>query len=192
VRLSLLVVLSILACGAAFPQTRPFTTGTPEELERAGSLGLAHLTAWARQRAITDELRVTRVNVDAVSMAHVRVQQFHRNIPVLGGEAIAHLKATGEPFGQTDDLLPNVKVDTAPRLTADAAVGRARAEVGCRDCSLRSADLWIVRTEGTDHLAYRVELRESAAGPPLSIPIVFVDAHSGNLILRYDNLQTGK
>ena len=44
-------------------------------------------------------------------MAHVRVQQFHHNIPVLGGEAIAHLTATGEPSGQTDDLLPNITVD---------------------------------------------------------------------------------
>ena len=123
-------------------------------------------------------------------MAHVRVQQFHHNIPVLGGEAIAHLTATGEPAGQTDDLLSNITVDTTPRLTADAAAARARSDAGCADCDQHSTGLWIARKDGIDHLAYRIDLRKN--GVPLSLPVVFVDAHTGNVILRYDNLQTAK
>ena len=182
------VVLSLLACGGARSQTRVFTTGTPDELARASAIGLAHLTAWATQRGITDELKVTRANVDATKMAHVRVQQFHRGVRVFGGEAIAHLSATGEPVGRTDNLVPKIAVDTMPRLTADAAAASAIAASGCADCARQSTDLWIVRTDGVDHLAFRVQLRQTRGVP--SLPVIFVDAHDGRVLLRYDNLQT--
>jgi thermolysin len=186
---SLLVVLSLVTLGVR-AQTRVFTTGTPEELARASSLGLAHLTAWAARRGITDELKVTRANVDNAKMAHVRVQQFHRGIPVFGGEAIAHLSATGEAVGQTDNLVPTISVDPKARLTADAAAAQAIAASSCPDCARQSADLWIIRTDGKDHLAFRVELRHSRAGALPSLPVMFIDAHNGSVLLRYDNLQT--
>lgn len=184
------VVLSLVPFVGARSQTRVFTTGTSEELARASSTGLAHLTAWAAQRGITDELKVTRVNVDAAKMAHVRVQQFHRGFPVFGGEAIAHLSATGQPVGQTDNLLARIAVDPKPRLTAEAATARASAASGCSDCARESVDLWIIRTDGVDHLAFRVQLRQARAGVAPSLPVVFLDAQDGSVLLRYDNLQT--
>jgi Zn-dependent metalloprotease len=187
---SLVVDSSLVTLGGVRAQTPVFTTGTPEELGRASSIGLAHLTAWAKQRGITDELTVTRANVDTAKMAHVRVQQVHRGIPVFGGEAIAHLSAAGDPVGQTDNLVPRVTVDPKPRLNADAAVARAGAASGCPDCARQSADLWIVRTDGKDHLAFRVELRQPRAGASPSMPVIFIDAHDGSVLLRYDNLQT--
>lgn len=187
----LVVVLSLVTLAAARGgQTRAFTTGTPEELARASSIGVAHLTAWANERGINDELKVTRVNVDAAKMAHVRVQQFHRGVPVFGGEAIAHLSTTGEPVGQTDNLVPEIAVDPMPRLTVDAAAARAIAASGCPDCARQAADLWIIRTDGVDHLAFRVQLRRTRAGVAPSFPVIFVDAHTGSVLLRYDNLQT--
>lgn len=186
----LAVVLSLVIFGAAQAQTRAFTTGTPEEFARASAIGLAYLTSWATQRGITDELKVTRVNVDATKMAHVRVQQFHRGVPVFGGEAIAHLSAGGEPVGQTDNLVPKIAVDLMPRLTADAATARAIAASRCPECVRQSADLWIIRTDGVDHLAFRVQLRQTRAGVPPSLPVIFLDAHNGSVLLRYDDLQT--
>jgi Zn-dependent metalloprotease len=185
----LVVVFSLATIGGGRAQTPVFTTAPPDELARASSIGLTHLTAWARLRGITDELKVTRVNVDATKMAHVRVQQFHRGVPVFGGEAIAHLSTTGVPVGQTDNLLTGIAVDPKPRLTADAATARASAS-GCPDCARQSADLWIMRTDGKDHLAFRVQLRQTRAGSPPSLPVIFVDAHDGSVLLRYDNLQT--
>jgi Zn-dependent metalloprotease len=184
----LLVVLSLVTVDAR-AQTSVFTTGTPEELARATSIGIAHLTGWAKQRGISDELKVTRVHVDATKMAHVRVQQFHRGVPVFGGEAIAHLSPTGEPAGQTDNLVPKIVVNPMPRLTADAAAADAIA-ASCPDCTRQSADLWIVRTDGVDHLAFRVQLRQARAGAGPSLPVIFLDAHDGSVLMRYDNLQT--
>jgi Zn-dependent metalloprotease len=130
------------------------------------------------------------VNVDAAKMAHVRVQQFHRGVPVFGGEAIAHLSSTGEPVGQTDNLVPKIAVDPKPRLTSDAAAARAISASGCADCVRQSAELWIIRTDGVDHLAFQVQLRQTRAGVPPSLPVIFLDAHNGSVLLRYDNLQT--
>ena len=185
-------LLSGLVGGIGTPaQTRLFTTGTPVELAQAGSIGLAHLNARARQRGISDELKITRVTVDGMSMAHVRVQQFHRGIPVFGGEAIAHLKPTGEPSGETDDLVPDVNVDTTPRLTPMAASANARADSNCGACTEPSAaELWVIRQTGVDHLAYRVQLRRTDVSGAPFLPIVFIDAHSGDVVFRYDNLHT--
>jgi Zn-dependent metalloprotease len=187
---SLVVLLHLIPAVAMDAQTRLFTTGTPSEIQQATSIGLTHLAAWARQRGIADELRVTRVTVDSVSMAHVHVQQFHRGIPVFGGEAIAHLTPQGEPLNETDALIRDISADTSPRLTATEAVAVAAKAVDCADCpTLAMPTLWLVREGSSDYLTYRVSLRRS--GPDgIGLPVVFVDAHRGDVVLRYDNVQT--
>lgn len=186
-----LVSLQLIACVALGAQTRMFTTGTPSEIQQATSIGLAHLSGWARQRGISDELRVTRVTVDSLSMAHVHVQQFHRGIPVFGGEAIAHLTSQGEPLNETDAIVRDITVDTTPRLTTMDAVATALNAVGCADCLTLSAPaLWVVRQKDSDHLTYRVPLRRPAGPGGNGLPVIFVDAHRGDVVIRYDNLQT--
>ena len=186
-----LVVIHLIAGVAVGAQARLFTTGTPSEIQHATSIGLTHLSAWARQRGVSDELRVTRVTVDGLSMAHVHVQQFHRGIPVFGGEAIAHLTPQGEPLTTTDALLRDITVDTSPRLTAAEAVASAASAVDCADClPLSTPTLWVVRHDKSDYLTYRVPLRPRAGPQGSGLPVVFVDAHRGDVVLRYDNLQT--
>ena len=185
------IVLQLIASVALGAQTRLFTTGTPSELQQAASIGLIHLSAWAQTRGVADELRVTRVTVDSLSMAHVHVQQFHRGIPVFGGEAIAHLTSSGEPLNETDALIRNVTVDTTPRVTAMDAVATALKAAGCADClTLSAAALWVVRQKDSDQLTYRVPLRRPAGPGGNGLPVIFVDAHRGDVVFRYDNLQT--
>ena len=124
-------------------------------------------------------------------MIHVRIRQSLRGIPVFGGEAILHYRASGERFGETIDLVPNVNVDTRPRITAADAIARAVENQRCTDCGTGKpgADLWVIRHEGKDHLAYRVRLPRQN-GPKTTMPVVFVDAHDGEVVWSYDNLQT--
>src|SRR5262245_3702941 len=150
----LLFVTTVLAAAhLAFPraqgQSGMFTRGTPAEVALARSMGLERLRASALQRGIADELAVSSVTVDPISMAHTRVQQRHRGIPVFGGEAIAHSRPNGELFAETDDLVPNVLVDTAPALTTAAAIRIATNEYGCTDCLTAAplADLWVLRSD---------------------------------------------
>jgi len=191
-----------LALAAAALYFRPlsaqrpvFTTGTAAELAQARSIGLDHLRAIASQKGIddADDLVVSNAQVDRLSMAHVRVQQRYNRIPVLGGEAIAHLNADGSQFADTDNLVAAINVSTTPTLTPDAAINVAVADYGCRGCLTRAptADLWIVRDNaGVDHLTYRVQLARLDGTNQTALPVRFVDAHGGYVVLAYDNLQT--
>ena len=142
---------------------RIFTTGTAAELAQATTLGLQRLRARALEKGIdgAQDLVVSNAHVDRLSMAHTRVQQRFRGIPVLGGEAIAHFNADGSDFAETDNLLAGINVSTTPLLTATAAIDAAVGDYGCRTCltATPTADLWIVRDDaGVDHLTYRVQL----------------------------------
>jgi len=192
----LLIVTVLVATGLlTFPRAqepaRVFTTGTRAELARAETMGVEQLRTMARQRGIADELRVSRVTVDRESMAHTRIQQLHRGVPVFGGEAIAHFKPDGEPFAETDDLVPNISVNPVPRLTAAAAIDAAVTAYGCRDCLTADpvADLWILRNDGVDHLVYRVQLHRVDGSAETALPVFFVDAHGGFVVSRHENLR---
>ena len=191
--LTALIASAFLALPRAQDRARVFTTGTAAELAVAQTRGVQQLRVKALERGIADELRVARVTVDRESMAHTRVQQVFRGIKVLGGEAIAHFTPDGELFTTTDDLIPNVVVNTTPAITADAAISIAVTAYGCRDCLTETpiADLWILRHNGADHLVYRVQLQRLDGSNETALPVIFVDAHGGFVVSRYDNLQTG-
>ncbi len=184
----LLLVASPLCFSTARAQSPVFTTGTAAELEQARSTGLTFLQSVVRQPQV--EIRVTRVSVDQLSMAHVRVQQFFQGIPVFGGEAIAHLRPDGSLASITDSLVPAVKVVVTPTITADQAVARARAAIGSAAAAPpRPPTLWVLRREDADPLAYRLDFQLITTPKP-GRPVAFVDAHTGAIVLLYDNVQT--
>jgi len=176
-------------------QRTAFTSGTPAEIAVARSLGLDRLRIVALQKDIADaDLVMAGAHVDRQSMAHVRVQQRFQGIPVLGGEAIAHLNADGSPFADTDNLVAGISVSTKPTLTPDQGIDVAVGDYGCRACLTKAptADLWIVRDDtGIDHLTYRVQLVRMDGTNQTALPVRFIDAHGGYVVLAYDNLQTG-
>ncbi len=53
-----------------------------------------------------------------------------------------------------------------------------------------TVDLWIYRGEERDHLAYRVEMPRLDGTAATAIPVIFVDAQTGEKIFEYNNLQT--
>lgn len=189
------IVLATTLAGSLAAQARMFTTGTPEELERARSIARAHLADTASAIGIDpSDLTISSVQIDQLSMAHVRVRQSFRGIAVLGAEAIVHLQSTGALSGETNNLLSGVKVDTRPWLSTSEAVAKAIDGSGCSRCLVgeQSPDLMIVRREGTDHLTYGVQLRGLDDNARPTFPVVYVDAHDGQIVQRYDNLQTSK
>lgn len=179
------------ASASSANQNSAQTTVGPREVERVRLLALEYVGARARDLGIEPgDLMISGSTVDQLSMIHVRIRQSLRGIPVFGGEAILHYRASGERFGETIDLVPKLNVDTRPRITAANAIARAVENQRCTDCGTGKpgVDLWVIRHEGRDHLAYRVRLSQS--GPKTAMPVVFVDAHDGEVVWSYDNLQT--
>jgi len=190
-----LLILAILPEKAG-AQKNIFNRGTPGELEKAKQLSLDILRDQAANRAVgnINDFQIMLVEVDDVRMAHTRVRQTVNGVPVWEGEAIVHLKENGELFTITDDLKENVAVNTQANLTPGDAIVAAEGYYapGAQFLTEKpEADIWIYRAEDRDHLAYRVRLERLDGSEYTSAPVMFIDAHTGEKIFEYDNLQTG-
>jgi Zn-dependent metalloprotease len=172
-----------------------------EKLARAEAVSRTHLQKKLAKKGIApNDVKTLRVfeDKDKTDRAHTHVRQTHNGVPVFGGEAIVHLDTVTEAEAEptTDTLVPNVNVSTDPALTADYAVVAAKAKFkekkGCDECLTDApvVDLWVLRHEEVDHLVYRVQLSRLDGTENTSEPVYFIDAHTGELVWSYDNLQT--
>ncbi len=172
-----------------------FGTGSQDEREVAKRISLDILRDRAVQSAIgnVDEFEIQKVEIDELRMAHTRVRQTVGGVPVWEGEAIVHLKSDGTLATVTDDLRENISVNTtanfsqkeALRFAENAYAGRAK------QTDSPMVDLYVYRGETRDHLVYRVETPRLDGTRHTSAPVVFIDAHTGEKVFEYDNLQTG-
>ena len=171
-----------------------FNTGRDDEREQAKQISLGILRDRAAQRAIgnPDEYIVQRVEIDDSKMAHTHVQQIIGGVPVWEGEAIVHLKADGELSLITDDLKESVAIETKPNIVVGDALLMARRMSHTKILTDEPrVDLYIYRGEDRDHLTYRVEMPRIDGTEQTSVPVIFLDAHTGEKVYEYDNLQTG-
>ena len=172
-----------------------FHNGDDADLALARQIGLDILREQSAQRAIgnSDDYIVKRVEIDELRMAHVHVQQTVGKVPVWEGDAIVHLAQDGSLASVTDDLKESVAVDTNPNFPAESALEIARGR-GVNRLKLTEdpkIELVIFRGDDRDHLTYRVEMPRLDGSAKTGAPVVFVDAHTGEKVFEYDNLQTG-
>src|SRR5215204_2262744 len=177
-----------------------FGKGNDDEIEKAKQKSLSVIKDKAALRGIgsDSDFKVKKVEIDGLSMAHTRFQQTVNDVPVWEGEAIVHLKADGELKDVTDNLKESVAVNTQPNFSATEALNMARsfARISNSVSPRRLTDdakveLWIYRAADRDHLTYRVEMPLVDGTANTSIPVVFVDAQTGEKVFEYDNLHTG-
>lgn len=172
-----------------------FNSGSDDEREVAKQISLGILRDRAAQRAIgdPDEFKIKRVEIDELKMAHTHVQQHIGGVPVWEGEAIVHLNSDGALSRLTDDLKESIALETKPNLTTgDALFAAKRLYNGSRFITEEPrVDLYIYRGEDRDHLAYRVELARLDGTEHTAIPVFFIDAHTGEKVFEYNNLQSG-
>lgn len=176
-----LVVLAFLA-GCATQRLSPDEASVETDLAKQTALD------WLEQNGVLDRvdaLDVLSVDFDDLGMAHVRFQQRERGILVSGGQVVVHLDPAGEVATTTDALLRDLAVDTVPGIDARIAPDRVHARG-----TLSSTDLQVLRHEGTEVLAWRLQFDDRGDDP--SRDVVWVDAMTGDELLRYDNLQTAR
>ena len=172
-----------------------FSTGSQDELDNAKRISLDILRDRAAQRAIgnVDEYQIQKVEIDELRMAHTRVRQTVNGVPVWEGEAIVHLDADGRMTTITDDLKESVAVNTKPNFSEkEASMFAMNAYSGSAQITGASQiALYVYRSTDRDHLVYRVETPRLDGSADTSAPVVFVDAHTGEIVDGYNNLQTG-
>ncbi len=168
-----------------------FPSGSQEELEMAESLAYDHLEATDRLDGV-GELWTEKVIIDHLSIAHVRIIQSVEGVPVFGGETIVHLKPNGSINAITDDLVRDLRVtDLRPAYTADEAIDAAVELTGgwVGVTNIPDARLMLYRHDGMDRLCWVVRFERLDGSERTSIPVVFMDARTNELITQFDNLQ---
>ena len=138
------------------------------------------------------ELVVEKTFVDALGMTHARFQQMTHGIPVAGAELSAHYDALGHIASIDATYVAGLDgVDVNPSLTAGDAFALAKQAVGNDRLEHDGEDTLLVHTRaaGEARLAYRVTVRAMEADVP-AVWVVTVDAKTGELLERYDDLQT--
>ena len=143
--------------------------------------------------AATDLRIVRSVIMDKRGGGHARILQTYHGVPVFGGEIVVHIRADGSVKGHTDKLLRGIEMDVTPNLPSTQAIAIASESVGLNSelTTEAKADLQIIKAGRGPKLAWRVRIMNMQSQPP-SMPVVFVNAKTGEVLWRYDNLQSAK
>jgi vibriolysin len=171
-----------------------FPNEDQETISLAGELALGE----ARERPDLfrgiEDMAVSRVNIDDQGEAHARLSQTFGGIPVFEGEAVVHLGTDGKLNSVNDKFVRDIQVSVEPSITADQAKDAAILEMGGADMLLGEpkVDMQILRYRGVDFLTYRVQLDMRTVDDDPSMPVVFVNAHTNDIVWSYDNLETAR
>ncbi len=194
--LALLVAFTILVSGLMVNAGKQaFSTGSSDEKELAKRISLDYLREKSSERALgdPDQYEILSVEIDDLKMAHTKVRQTIDGVPVWEGEAIVHLKPDATVSRFTDALKDGIAVGTEVNFSMKEAIEiahdlyRGKAKI----TSSGDAELFVYRGPERDHLVWRVETPRLDGSAATSAPVDFIDAHTGERVFGYDNLQTG-
>ncbi|MEQ1506399.1 MAG: M4 family metallopeptidase [Myxococcota bacterium] len=135
-----------------------------------------------------DALGLVRVDLDPLGMAHVRFQQTAGGLDVTGGQIVVHLYPSGAVASATDRALRDLDLDLVASIDKSEATDLARGDARAR---LDHSELGVVTVDGRSHLGWRVQLVQAEGDLP-SKPVVWIDAHDGEELLRFDDLHTAQ
>jgi Zn-dependent metalloprotease len=145
------------------------------------------------------ELAPLRTSTQPGGRFSVRWQQRYAGVPVLGGELIVQLNADGAVTLASGEILPDLQLDTSPRVSAAAARATAlsyTAEIyDLEPDHLLGADpaLWIFSQallggpgSRSPRLVWRVEVTPAGLLPVREL--VLVDAVAGDIVLSFNQV----
>jgi bacillolysin len=147
------------------------------------------LSLWIKvtdSRIASGELRLALAQTeDDLGLRHERYDQYYRGLRVWGAQLIRH-ERQGEVYLINGTIREGIHIATTPTLTAADAEANARAALPPGDYRLSGEpELIVFPAESAFHLAYLVFLSQ-----PLNDMFLFVDAQSGRVLFRYNNVQT--
>lgn len=186
-----IVVLLVLGAALVAPATRAATAAPPAAAQPAAwaAAALAGHPA-AVYAGPADAFRSRATVLDPGGSSHVRFDRTYRGLPVLGGDLVVHLGPGGAWRGVSQTLARPVTVSVVPRVTrAQATATAGRAAPG--RVSSRSARLVVDATAVPAKLAWDVLLAGVRADQTPMRLHVLIDAASGRVLRRYDEVATG-
>lgn len=141
-----------------------------------------------------DRVTATAVMTDTAGTTHVRFRQVMNGVPVFGRFIVTH-EFRGGRANFDGELVPaGAPLNTKPTLSADDAVRAAILDFGGE--GVATAELVVLPRNGSYLLAYDVDVKNTMAmDREVADPRrerMFIDAHTGATIERFNNLMTAK
>lgn len=148
-------------------------------------------------KSVKKSFALKKVQQDQLGMKHVRLNHLVRGIPVWGDELIVHIDRTGVVRSVNGEFTPDVEANSErigePQVTKEQAIKNALADVKLEKGPDRppTAQLYYFPYPDPDMitLTYVVQIHD------LSVPadwIVFVDAVTGDVVHKYNNIKFQK
>ena len=86
------------------------------------------------------DLVQTDTATDALGDTHITYEQRHDGLPVFGGVVKAHLDSSGNLTSVNGTVVPDIEIDTTPKLSAAGAAARAMEAVAADPPQSKSDD----------------------------------------------------
>lgn len=129
--------------------------------------------------------REKRVFLDEFGRKHVRMGQFYKGLPIVGGELIIHHDPEGRVEQVDGKMTPGIEVDTVHSFGADVA-----AQIGLDEHSgkpeLKLSEEPSLVVHG-NQLAWRYMISHEGQDPGRWI--YYVGAHTGEILNRFNNIK---
>jgi len=144
------------------------------------------------------ELHITKSEVDHLAMTHVRLQQVVHGVPVAGAELAAHYDEKGRLTSIDANYIAGIQdLDLEPKISAKVAREVVLADIltttkNVDESKLTSGDgklVVLARSGRPAALAFEYTVRAVYGDEP-AIWVTKVDAKTGEILDRYNNLQT--
>jgi bacillolysin len=151
-------------------------------LERTASLV-------ALPESIEERLDLANVTTDAQGYKHVTFHQILNGIPVFEGSIQVHINANGQVVSAKANRATQVDVSMTPTLSAEQAVERATQEFGesvSQRVQPQTALLLYKDDAERMYLAWHVRL---FSDQDMATYHYFLDAHTGRLLYKYNDLR---
>jgi Zn-dependent metalloprotease len=134
------------------------------------------------------ELSAIRMRTDQQGWSHVKLQQVFKSINVENSTLLVHINSNKEIRIVTGYYLPNIDIDTLARIRSADAIGTARQDLNPRKELARVpvAERVVYSYNGKPYLAWKTRL---ISVDPLGEFIYYVDAHTGQVIDKYNDLK---
>lgn len=175
------VTFMVLSNQQALQSTTSFRSLNPADQATAflqanrGLFGIANAS---------QELVLVDNKVDSIGARHVTYKQTYQGLPVYGATMKVHLDKMGNIAVVNGLFVPEIAVDTTPRVDAGTAGEIAVHSIRKDGVSVQKSTLMIYRAglaqgiTGQNHLAYEIEVGDGKD----SRDFVYVDAHSGKVL----------
>jgi len=179
------------AAFVAFVFCAPPAIAAEVEVRQVRAASADELAYWdaALSRMMSDgSLRVRQVREDTMiaGRENARLAQFHRGVPVFGGELVVQTER-GRALTVFGTLYEGLELDVRPALSPETALTivqrRGFAPVGADG----GPELLVLPGDEGVVLAYRMRAK-AASG--VQVNMIFVDAQSGAIALEYNDLKS--